>query len=919
MNQLTISQKSIYLKFILLSSLFLILALNTKSQVRFLEKTVQELINKATNENKTVFIFVSDGNNESWWMEQNVFNDSEVAKFYNKNFISGIIYGEAKSINLGDKKVKITGYPFMLYYDPNSGEGYSTSGGKTVEQIISYGKTVSNEFKLLNVINRKVNSLDSGAVSATYKIQDNDGRFALGVQGRRLMYGYPYPNSTSHFIINVNNKMASNSPRFLIQRDLDIADYLEKKNFFSKIFRIFKKKTKKMKIKAYKNVTYLRDTLLIHFDKSNSMYSKISYNFNNLIITQKLSPLNKELEISKPNDSTRYYKVEYSVQNTSNKPISAGILILFDMMIDDNDAAQMDVFKSSTIGKRTIEQKRLRGRYAKYTKLDNLKRILVYRNKKLTDDLTGDFRIVSQPDEIHIGSWPQFYSVLWEMPDTKIGTKYYDSAVILKWNTDSLAAGEVRNYTTVFGLYNDGILELVPAGTNFSGSKKDGKRIKQAQPELTVTPDTIYEGQSALLEWNAENPLNADIYISAKAKHKQRNKGRTYVKPKTTTTYNLQMLDQGKEIFNVKTKLVVIKRPPKVSFDGRFSIGSKDAPITFGYPYPYSTSYFQLYQGKKYYSNNKITDNTFLEGKQYVNTHPKNKNVLTYESDNFIIIQRLIPLNKEFKKTDIDSAVFFKCEYCIKNKTKNTSTFSFKQLLDLSVINTDNLNLKVNGKKSVFNLTYIGERLARNIILSDKDDNSGIKIFTNPKGSKRPKSVSIGDWHFLKKLDIKTRYSDSSFYRSPAVLLRWKEKIYSKDSVKFAFIIGANQNKTLKYKYNKSTKTKSLTINFETNKHKLSKIKIDEIISFIEKNEFDFVVLEGFSDNRGSLENNYQLAQKRIDFINELIINKGKLDKESILKKVHGEFFSNEKANNKEVDDEDERKVNIVLFKIEKD
>lgn len=46
-----------------------------------------------------------------------------------------------------------------------------------------------------------------------YSTGDYDGRFTLGtVSGYRLMYGFPSPRSTSHFVFTVDDYYASNGP-----------------------------------------------------------------------------------------------------------------------------------------------------------------------------------------------------------------------------------------------------------------------------------------------------------------------------------------------------------------------------------------------------------------------------------------------------------------------------------------------------------------------------------------------------------------------------------------------------------------------------------------------------------------------------------------------------------------------------------
>jgi len=919
--------KNIYMKEILKKIVLIIIILQTsiitKSQIDFYQKSFKDIVKIAYQQNKPIFLFLSNNNNECWWMENNVFNNRQISKFYNKNYVCAVFYGQINYEDLTTEKLKIKEYPYMLYYDINTESGYSLTGGRTEQQIYNYGVSVANEFKVLNVVKQKISSIGKNTRSSKYEISNNDGRYTIGVRGKRLMYGYPFPNSTSHFVINANNKKASNSPRFLIGSDLMISDNLNnKKSFFAKLFGFLKrkKKPKKVRLKSHKNVSYLSDTLLVRFDENNSMHSEISYEFNGLKITQKLSPLNKEcIEVDK-NDTTRYYKIDYIIENQTNKSIETGLLVLFDMMIDNNDAAQMDVFKFSQMNNLSSSRKnkRLRGKYAKYLKNDNIKRILVYKNKKLTKDLTADFRIITAPDEIHIGSWPTFYSVLWDVPEIKVGEKYYDSAIILKWNKKEYKPRSKQYYTTIFGLYNKGNLEIVPAGTNFTGTDTSGRHISIVKPQLTVKPDTIYVGQTALLEWKTKNPTNANVYISAKPRTKQRNRGRAYVKPNLTTAYHLQMLDNGKEIATATAKLVVLKRPKvkKIDIDGRFSMGTKETPITFGYPFPYSTSYFKLKHNEKYYSNNDILDNSeYLQGKQI----PKEaqKNIIFYKTDNFEIIQKLIALDKKYKETNVKDAVFFRCEYIIKNLSKQKSKFDFKQILDLSAFISDSLILKLNSKPAKFNLSYFKNKVPKRILLSDYSSKLAIRLYTILKDYEQPKSVSIASWNFLKNLEIKPKYSDSTFYKNPAILLHWTKNIEASSITKFAFIIGTLNKKKLTFNYNKAKQINSFVVNFKTNKHTIQKNKKEDILNFIKNNKFDFIVLEGFTDNRGTLKTNHKLASDRINEIKHFIIDKTNTNSKNILNKVHGEFFSNIKSKNKEIDDSNERKVNILLFKIQ--
>jgi outer membrane protein OmpA-like peptidoglycan-associated protein len=896
-----------------------------KSQINFLELPFEDLVSKARDENKFVFIFLSNNNNESFWMHHNVFTDSNIAKIYNENFVSGLFYGQINYADFRRERLSIKNYPALIFYHPQLEKGYQIEGGYNIEQVLTLGEYVSGEFKLQNVMLHQINL----GKEAVYKIPNNDGRYTLGVKGKRIMYGYPYPNSTSHFILNANGKMASNSPRFLLGRDIEITDYLEKKSFLKRIFSsLFKKrmKNKKIKLEAYDNVKYLNDTLLVRFDKSNALHSEITYHFDGLKIDQKLSPLNADLMPCKPDDSTRYYQADYIIENTRNVPVNAGLLVLFDTMVDDNDAAKMDAFKTDLLEHLTPDQRkeaaRMRGKYEIYLKQDGLKRILVYHNQKLAKGLTSDFRFVTDPDEIHIGSWPRFYSVLWDMPkDLKPGEKYFDSAVLLKWNPQPIAPGDKVYFSCIYGLYNKGKLELIPSGTNYSGTDTSGTRVKLTPPELVAVPDTIYEGGESTLYWKVVNPLNAQVFISAKPKSKQQNKGSLKVKPDFSTVYYLQMIDNGKEVASANAKVTVLKKPeePKISLDGRFTVGIDKQAITFGFPFPYSTSHFQLTYNKKQFSNSKDdVKSMYLPAWQRKNPSGDERNSITYQGGEFELTQNLVSLDKTLKSTDWDNAAFLRCEYHIKNTTKNKANIVFRQILDFSSFISDSTTLKVNGLSSRFNRIYKGERLPKELSILGRTTQTGINIKALVPGIQKPSSLVVGDWHFLKNMEVKTNFTDTNFYQSPAVLFSWAKTLNPGEVGKFAFIIGASNHSKLKYLYNEAEEISSTIVHFETNRASVSKNAEKEITDFIKRHEFDFIVLEGFTDNRGSLQKNHELAGKRIEFVRNILTRNLKIANELILKKVHGEVYSNLKSNYTDVDDLEERKVKISLFRAQK-
>src|SRR5947208_1046067 len=84
----------------------------------------------------------------------------------------------------------------------------------------------------------------------------DDGRFTLGGGNKRIMYGYPIPTSTSHFIIKVDDLLASNYRGFGSK-----ATYISTKRGFK--------------------------------TTGNQKFCEMTFNFNGIKIIQRLIPVDK--------------------------------------------------------------------------------------------------------------------------------------------------------------------------------------------------------------------------------------------------------------------------------------------------------------------------------------------------------------------------------------------------------------------------------------------------------------------------------------------------------------------------------------------------------------------------------------------------------------------------------------------------
>ena len=67
-----------------------------------------------------------------------------------------------------------------------------------------------------------------------------------------------------------------------------------------------------------------------------------------LLITQKLTPVDSALNEVPLTSFGRYYRIDYTVKNNTDTIQEVGLLVLFDTMIDRNDACKMDAFSEDT-------------------------------------------------------------------------------------------------------------------------------------------------------------------------------------------------------------------------------------------------------------------------------------------------------------------------------------------------------------------------------------------------------------------------------------------------------------------------------------------------------------------------------------------------------------------------------------------
>lgn len=244
----------------------------------------------------------------------------------------------------------------------------------------------------------------SGAEEITNCGGLDDGRFTIGANGIRLMYGFPIPASTSHFVVKVGNKFASN---------------------YGRLPNVTKICTKK----KFKVV-------------GNRKFSEMEFKFEGITITQRLIPVDDNLKEVDSLSPARYYLIEYEFENNKVEAQEVGFQLLIDNMIADNDAPKLD-------GDGTMVDTE-----TKYTGNQVPKQVFLYRKARDLSDHTAEILTSKEkavkPDELAIGRWPYFHKVVWDY--TPCACPYTDAAVLMRWDTQTLSFGQKRRIGVYYGM-----------------------------------------------------------------------------------------------------------------------------------------------------------------------------------------------------------------------------------------------------------------------------------------------------------------------------------------------------------------------------------------------------------------------------------------------------------------------------------
>jgi len=230
-----------------------------------------------------------------------------------------------------------------------------------------------------------------------------DGRFTMGYGDKSILFGYPYSYSTSHFVVQSSGKYASNNTEL-------------------------------------SQTSPLKGVLISEVEEGSDLIftSKVMYTYDNLLITQTLEPVGADLEELENISKGNFYKIEYEIENQSDAPRDIEFTLLLDPMIDADDVCKLSADGSYIGIDRKFENEKVPFNFAFYS--GSLQAKLVTKHKNAIS-----------PDMAYIGQWAYLTNVL-HLEQQKVGKYTDDSAIMLRWNTQTLRKGQTRTFRVFYGV-----------------------------------------------------------------------------------------------------------------------------------------------------------------------------------------------------------------------------------------------------------------------------------------------------------------------------------------------------------------------------------------------------------------------------------------------------------------------------------
>ena len=199
-------------------------------------------------------------------------------------------------------------------------------------------------------------------------------------------------------------------------------------------------------------------------------------------------------------------KIRYTLKNTSEEEKSAGIRIMLDTMLGDNDAAPFRIAGYGSITKETEFTKEEIPRY--WQAFDSLV------NPTVTAQGTFYRSKAEKPDKVQFINWHKASKCFWEA-EINPKTVIVDSAVTATWDEKPLAPGESREYVSYYGLSEfTEDLSLPLALSVYSDTKleTDGSSYTPNPIDITAYIQNISEKEAEDVTISIELPKGLSLY-----------------------------------------------------------------------------------------------------------------------------------------------------------------------------------------------------------------------------------------------------------------------------------------------------------------------------------------------------------------------------------------------------------------------
>ena len=255
-----------------------------------------------------------------------------------------------------------------------------------------------------------------------YNSDGVDGRFAFGMDGQQILYGYPNSEPTSYFMIRVKKPGGG---------------YVYGTN----------KKDAPQKVYALKSVAELivREGVQVQQNK---------FRFSAFDILQEIIPLNNVDQPALAGEVVRKYRVDYRITNYTGQDFSMGFAQFLDFKIGDNDACRME-FQQQRVEESIIIEPQNESCSVK-----------LYQKDFDKQGFAGELELISgllerpMPARLYFGDYRDLEPKIWDWKLSR--TRYLDAAMVLEWEDLLVSAGQTSLSSFNLGIpsFVDGNLEV---------------------------------------------------------------------------------------------------------------------------------------------------------------------------------------------------------------------------------------------------------------------------------------------------------------------------------------------------------------------------------------------------------------------------------------------------------------------------